>query len=104
MGVLVILSLLYKRYREKPQRPWRIWCASYPSLTGGEVYGHTRLFDVSKQVVGQMFVHGVNVLISDGLSRHSSSNACVTYFLNILVDTTLGMYPWHHRAYPRWRV
>jgi hypothetical protein len=49
-----------------------------------------RLFDVSKQVVGQMFVHGVNVLISDVGSHHSAGNACVYYFLNILIDTTLG--------------
>ncbi|KAJ3755894.1 vacuolar membrane protein-domain-containing protein [Lentinula raphanica] len=74
MGILVILSLIYKRQREKPMRPWRIW-----------------LFDVSKQIVGQMFVHGVNVLISDLLSHFSSENACVSYFLNILVDTTLGV-------------
>ncbi|KAI5893682.1 uncharacterized protein SCHCODRAFT_02622478 [Schizophyllum commune H4-8] len=74
MGVLVIASLLYKRYREKPRRPWRIW-----------------LFDVSKQVVGQMFVHGVNVLISGVVSHHTSNNACVSYFLNILIDTTLGV-------------
>ncbi len=52
---------------------------------------HHRLFDVSKQVVGQMFVHGVNVLISDVGSTRSSGNACVYYFLNILVDTTLGV-------------
>lgn len=51
---------------------------------------HARLFDVSKQVVGQMFVHGVNVLSSDLISGHSSSNACVYYFLNVLIDTTLG--------------
>lgn len=25
MGVLVVLSLLYKRHREKPKRPWKIW-------------------------------------------------------------------------------
>lgn len=37
-----------------------------------------------------MFVHGLNVLISDVVSRLSSDNACVLYFLNILVDTTLG--------------
>ncbi|KAJ7167581.1 vacuolar membrane protein-domain-containing protein [Mycena filopes] len=74
MGVLVILSLVYKRHREKPMRPWRIW-----------------LFDVSKQIVGQMFVHGVNVLISDLVSHHSSNNACTFYFLNILIDTTLGV-------------
>ncbi|KAJ7853881.1 vacuolar membrane protein-domain-containing protein [Mycena leptocephala] len=74
MGVLVILSLVYKRHREKPMRPWRIW-----------------IFDVSKQIVGQMFVHAFNVLISDLVSHHSSNNACVSYFLNILVDTTLGV-------------
>jgi hypothetical protein len=74
MGVLVILSLVYKRQREKSKRPWRIW-----------------LFDVSKQVVGQMFVHGVNVFISDFGSHHSAKNACVFYFLNILIDTTLGV-------------
>ncbi|KAF8461828.1 vacuolar membrane protein-domain-containing protein [Russula ochroleuca] len=41
--------------------------------------------------VGQMFVHGVNVLISDLGSTRSSGNACVFYFLNILIDTTLGV-------------
>ncbi|KII95262.1 hypothetical protein PLICRDRAFT_208245 [Plicaturopsis crispa FD-325 SS-3] len=74
MGVFVILSLVLKRHREKPKRPWRIW-----------------LFDVSKQVVGQMFVHGVNVLISDLVAHRISGNACVFYFLNILIDTTLGV-------------
>lgn len=82
MGVLVILSLVYKRHREPQKRPWRIW-----------------LFDVSKQIVGQMFVHGVNVLISDLGSHHNAGNACSYYFLNVLVDTTLGVaiiYVVHH--------
>ncbi|KAH8094941.1 vacuolar membrane protein-domain-containing protein [Cristinia sonorae] len=74
MGVLVVLSLVYKRHRETPKRPWRIW-----------------FFDVSKQVIGQMFVHGVNVLISGVLAHVSAGNACVLYFLNILIDTTLGV-------------
>ncbi|EIW76290.1 hypothetical protein CONPUDRAFT_168857 [Coniophora puteana RWD-64-598 SS2] len=74
MAVLVLLSLLYKRNRESPKRPWRIW-----------------LFDVSKQLFGQAFIHGVNVLISDVSSHVSAGNACTFYFLNILVDTTLGV-------------
>ncbi|RDB20002.1 Store-operated calcium entry regulator STIMATE [Hypsizygus marmoreus] len=74
LGVLVILSLVYKRHREPHKRPWRIW-----------------LFDVSKQVVGQMFVHGTNVLLSDLVSQYTSGNACVFYFLHILLDTTLGV-------------
>jgi hypothetical protein len=40
-----------------------------------------------------MFVHGVNVFISDVGSTRSSGNACVFYFLNILIDTTLGVSP-----------
>jgi hypothetical protein len=91
MGVLVISSLVYKRHREKPKRPWRIWYAEHRDLlrsTG--FHSRVRLFDVSKQVVGQMFVHGVNVLISDLGSHHSAGNACVYYFLNILIDTTVG--------------
>ncbi|KAH9948729.1 vacuolar membrane protein-domain-containing protein [Amylocystis lapponica] len=74
MGVLVIASLVYKRHRESPKRPWRIW-----------------LFDVSKQIIGQLFVHGVNVLISGVVAHLSSGNACVLYFLNILIDTTIGV-------------
>lgn len=69
--------------------------ARIPAVT--ELYRNSadeayRLFDVSKQVVGQMFVHGVNVLVSHLISHHSSANACVSYFLNILIDTTLGMF------------
>ncbi|KAK1223315.1 hypothetical protein PQX77_013792 [Marasmius sp. AFHP31] len=82
LGVFVILSLIYKRHREEHKRPWKIW-----------------LFDVSKQVVGQMFVHGLNVLISGLISHYDASNACVSYFLNILLDTTLGvliLYGIHH--------
>ncbi|KAJ7591438.1 vacuolar membrane protein-domain-containing protein [Mycena floridula] len=74
MGVLVIFSLAYKRQRESPKRPWKIW-----------------IFDVSKQVVGQLFVHGANLLVSGIVAELSSSDACVFYFLNILIDTTLGV-------------
>lgn len=45
---------------------------------------------MSKQVAGQMFIHGLNVVISDLGSQQFSGNACTFYFLNILVDTTLG--------------
>lgn len=51
-----------------------------------------RLFDVSKQILGQAFVHGVNILVSGLSASDSFSNACVSYFLNILIDTTLGAF------------
>lgn len=90
MGVLVISSLLFKRHREKPKRPWRIWCVYVFVATLSRAHPRYRLFDVSKQIVGQMFVHGVNVVVSDVGSTRTSGNACVYYFLNILLDTTLG--------------
>jgi len=74
LGIFVLLSLVYKRHRETPKRPWAIW-----------------LFDVSKQVVGQMFIHSANLLVSDMASHRTSGNACVSYFLNILIDTTIGV-------------
>lgn len=74
MGVLVLGSLVLKRAQEKPRRKWRVWAG-----------------DVSKQIVGQAFVHASNVLISDQLARHKTENPCSLYALNILVDTTLGV-------------
>ena len=49
-----------------------------------------RLFDVSKQVVGQVFIHSANLLVSGMASHSASGNACVSYFLNIFIDTTIG--------------
>ncbi|KAL2263042.1 hypothetical protein VTK26DRAFT_8497 [Humicola hyalothermophila] len=47
LGALALLSLVYKRWRERPQRPVRIW-----------------FFDVSKQVFGSALVHAANVFMS----------------------------------------
>lgn len=47
LGCLAISSLVYKRWRERPQRPVKIW-----------------FFDVSKQVFGSVLVHAANVFMS----------------------------------------
>ncbi|KAK4148953.1 vacuolar membrane protein-domain-containing protein [Chaetomidium leptoderma] len=47
LGALALLALVYKRWRERPQRPVRIW-----------------FFDVSKQVFGSVLVHAANVFMS----------------------------------------
>lgn len=47
LGVLALFSLVFKRWRERPQRPLKIWS-----------------FDVSKQVVGSVLVHIANLLMS----------------------------------------
>ncbi|KAI9243380.1 vacuolar membrane protein-domain-containing protein [Sporodiniella umbellata] len=71
-------TLIVKRQREKPQRPLRIWG-----------------FDVSKQLAGGIIVHFLNVVaaVFFGINPEDGveSNPCVWYFLNILVDTTLGV-------------
>ena len=47
LGILALLSLVFKRWRERPQRPVKIWA-----------------FDVSKQVVGSVLVHIANLMMS----------------------------------------
>lgn len=47
LGGLALMSLVYKRWRERPQRPLKIW-----------------FFDASKQVFGSVLVHIANVFMS----------------------------------------
>ncbi|KAI9761654.1 MAG: hypothetical protein M4579_000888 [Chaenotheca gracillima] len=92
LGLLALLSLVWKRYRERPQRPIKIWA-----------------FDASKQVVGSVLVHIANLLMSmlsagqfsvsaavssegDSPSHESyQPNPCSFYLLNLAIDTTIGI-------------
>ncbi|KAK4170267.1 vacuolar membrane protein-domain-containing protein [Cladorrhinum sp. PSN259] len=104
LGGLALLSLVYKRWRERPQRPVKIW-----------------FFDASKQVFGSVLVHGANVFMSlltsgrfnittinpasaaaGGVVRRAAEmlvgrsepyvpNPCSFYLLNLGIDTTLGI-------------
>ncbi|KAI0140919.1 vacuolar membrane protein-domain-containing protein [Hypoxylon sp. NC0597] len=96
LGGLALLSLVYKRWRERPQRPVKIW-----------------FFDVSKQVFGSVLVHIANVFMSmltsgrfsikldpvsvpvaERLLRREDPyvpNPCSFYLLNLAIDTTLGI-------------
>lgn len=49
-----------------------------------------RSLDVTKQALGQLFVHTLNVLLSSLVARQGRNNPCTLYFLNIGIDTTLG--------------
>jgi len=93
LGALALLSLVYKRWRERPQRPLKIWS-----------------FDVSKQVFGSVLVHVVNVFMSmltsgrfsikldpgavatgQRLLRRSDDytpNPCSFYLLNLAIDVS----------------
>ncbi|KAG8532666.1 uncharacterized protein KY384_002543 [Bacidia gigantensis] len=83
LGILALSSLVFKRWRERPQRPVRIWA-----------------FDASKQVVGSGLLHVANLLlsmISSGELTPSpkagdyQANPCSFYLLNLAMDTTIGI-------------
>lgn len=77
MAGLILLSLIYKRYREpaSERRSWSVW-----------------LLDISKSILGQLFLHTSNVLIGSVVQGVNKRNACASYVLHILIDTTLGVF------------
>ena len=94
LGALALLSLVYKRWRERPQRPVKVWA-----------------FDASKQVFGTVLLHLANLLMSmfsagqieaqlakaaaktvgAGADEDWRPNPCSFYLLNLGIDTTLGI-------------
>lgn len=79
LGLLALLSLVFKRWRERPQRPVKIWA-----------------FDASKQVVGSALLHIANLfmsmLSSGGLTMKADSyqaNPCSFYLLNLAIDVSI---------------
>ncbi|RHZ60364.1 STIMATE family protein [Aspergillus thermomutatus] len=80
LGALALSSLVYKRWRERPQRPVKVWA-----------------FDVSKQVFGSAMLHLANLLMSMfsagqfEITSKYRPNPCSFYLLNLGIDTTLGI-------------
>ena len=89
LGTVAVLSLVWKRYREVPKRPWKIW-----------------FFDVSKQVFGSMLTHVLNLAMSMLASveiinqaqkagakavddNGRGPNPCSYYLLNLAIDVSL---------------
>lgn len=91
LGVLALLSLVFKRWRERPRRPVKVW-----------------FFDVSKQVVGTALLHVFNIAMSmfssNGVvdaamnaqdvvtaaeDEHGNMpNPCSFYLLNLAIDVS----------------
>ncbi|ODV89055.1 hypothetical protein CANCADRAFT_28794 [Tortispora caseinolytica NRRL Y-17796] len=78
LGGLGFISVVYKRKVEVPQRPLKVW-----------------LFDISKQIIGSLGIHVLNLTIS--IISHTKPttstyyDACDWYFLIFLFDTTIGV-------------
>ena len=76
LGVLAFSILIVKRYVEKPRRAWKIW-----------------FYDVVKQVISSAFLHLFNLVLSAVLSSDEDDvDACVWYFVTIVLDCTLGAF------------
>eukprot|EP00388_Colpodella_angusta_P008264 GDKJ01022725.1.p1 GENE.GDKJ01022725.1~~GDKJ01022725.1.p1 ORF type:complete len:429 (-),score=83.97 GDKJ01022725.1:141-1427(-) len=75
LAVMAFCSLLIKRYREVPRRPWKIF-----------------FLDSSKQFLGSGWLHFLNIVCAEIFSNSdfSSADACEWYWVNIVVDTTIG--------------
>lgn len=77
LGALALLSLVYKRWKERPQRPVKVWA-----------------FDVSKQVFGSAMLHLANLLMSMfsagqlEIRREYKPNPCSFYLLNLGIDVS----------------
>lgn len=83
LGVLALLVLVFKRWRERPQRPLKIWA-----------------FDASKQVVGSALLHIANLLMSMLSSGQLTikagdyqANPCSFYLLNLAIDVSFTQSP-----------
>jgi hypothetical protein len=91
LGILALSSLVFKRYRETPRRPLKVWA-----------------FDASKQVVGSMLLHLANLLMSmlssgqfdiDQKAKQAATftqadegrqpNPCSFYLLNLAIDVSI---------------
>jgi hypothetical protein len=99
LGILALMSLVFKRWRETPRRPLKVWS-----------------FDVSKQVFGSVLLHLANLLMSMFSSgdfdvtqavatsqqpaggfvqddRNDKPNPCSFYLLNLAIDVSLAHLP-----------
>lgn len=75
LGFLSLSALYVKRKVEYPQRQWRVF-----------------KYDVSKQIVGMGFAHLINISIAIMFKKkYSMSDECRWYFLNFLIDVTVGI-------------
>ncbi len=84
---MVLMGLVYKKYREGLERTWFEF-----------------LLDSSKQIVGSGWLHVLNILFSLALNSLGGGDECDWYYIHITMDTTLGLlvnYSLHRFIYTR---
>ena len=76
LAVAAIGTLLYKRHREHPPRPWKIW-----------------FFDTAKQAVAGSLQHGVNMIFGIIFgNRGGTAGECIWYIVNFTITTVCGLF------------
>lgn len=77
MGLAILSGsiLIIKWQTEWPKRSFRIWT-----------------LDVSKQGISSLMVHFINIAIAILISKQNDDDACVWYLVNILLDSTFGLF------------
>mmetsp|Transcript_32600 Transcript_32600/g.96834 ORF Transcript_32600/g.96834 Transcript_32600/m.96834 type:complete len:237 (-) Transcript_32600:35-745(-) len=81
-GLLFLISVSVLVYKKKlEERNLRVEARSWPTF----------MLDSSKQLVGAGWVHCLNMLCASVLGVHMEGNGCEWYWVNIMVDTTLGV-------------
>lgn len=73
LGISALCTLVVKRILENPKREFRVF-----------------VYDVSKQAIGQLYAHGLNLLIAIHMTR-PEGDQCVWYFVNFIVDVIGGL-------------
>ena len=78
LGITALMTLVCKRYVERPQRPFRIF-----------------VYDASKQAIAALYAHGLNLLLAISLThlltQQNQKDECLWYFVNFCVDLLLGI-------------
>jgi hypothetical protein len=78
LGITALMTLVCKRYVERPQRPFRIF-----------------VYDASKQAIAALYAHGLNLLLAISLThlltQPDQKDECLWYFVNFCVDLLIGI-------------
>ncbi|OAA74014.1 vacuolar membrane protein [Cordyceps fumosorosea ARSEF 2679] len=95
LGGLALLALVYKRWRERPQRPVKIWAFDASKQVFGSVLVHIANIFMSMLTSGRFSITAANV-VSRGTTASAAAapympNPCSFYLLNLGIDTTLGI-------------
>lgn len=83
LGCIALTTLYIKWYLESPRRSLQVW-----------------FFDAMKQGTCAAMIHILNILVAirtaEATDEAKVADQCAFYFLNFVIDTTVGVYVAYH--------